>query len=86
MGNELNKDHHPGVTPLELEKRKKREGNPFADIDKGQKKTEEGLVEAIEFTQKKIKEYQENQFDVSELKTHLESLERRLEELKNSDI
>ncbi|MBI2065190.1 MAG: hypothetical protein HYT62_04010 [Candidatus Yanofskybacteria bacterium] len=73
---------HPGVSWLEQEERKQKEGNQWANIKSAKERTTNGLKEAIGVTERKIAEHKANNWDASELEVHLKSLEQRLEAAK----
>lgn len=77
----MDKEFHPGVSPLEHAKRKQAEGKEV-DIKKAREETMAGLKEAIEATKKRIAEDKAMGSDITDLNKHLKGLERQLESAK----
>ncbi len=77
----MEKEFHPGVSPLEHAKRKQAEGKEV-DIEKAREETVAGLAGAIEATKRRIAEYKVEGIDIADLNKHLKGLERQLESAK----
>ena len=77
----MEKEFHPGVSPLEHAKRKQAEGKEV-DIEKAREGTVAGLTGAIEATKRRIAEYKVEGIDIADLNKHLKGLERQLESAK----
>jgi len=77
----MDKEFHPGVSPLEYAKRKQAEGK-WVDIEKAREETAAGLREAIEATKRRIAENKAKGASIADLDKHLRGLERQLESAK----
>jgi len=77
----MEKEFHPGVSPLEHAKRKQVEGKEV-DIEKAREETVAGLNGAIEATKRRIAEYKAGGVNVTDFEKHLKGLERQLESAK----
>lgn len=78
----MEKEFHPGVSPLEHAKRKQAEGKEV-NIEKAREETMAGLTKAIEATKRRIVEYKAEGIDATNLEKHLKGLERQLESAKH---
>lgn len=77
----MEKEYHPGVSPLEYAKRKQAEGKEV-NIEKAREETVAGLTEAIEATKRRIVENKATGADTTDPNKHLKGLERQLESAK----
>ncbi|MEK7604033.1 MAG: hypothetical protein AAB461_02845 [Patescibacteria group bacterium] len=77
----MNKEYHPGVSPLEHAKRKQAEGREV-NVEKAREETMAGLTDAIKATKRRIAENRSKGADITDLNKHLKGLERQLESAK----
>jgi len=78
----MEKEFHPGVSPLEHAKRKQAEGK-WVDIEKAREETAAGLREAIEATKRRIAKNRAKGASIDDLDKHLRGLEQQLESAKH---
>jgi hypothetical protein len=69
----MEKEFHPGISPIELAERKQAKGRNV-DMAQAKRETVSGLQEAIKATKERLTAYGPN----SDVETHLKSLEERL--------